>query len=231
MTGADIAATVEAFAEAAAQAKAIGFDAVELHGAHGYLIDQFFWAGSNQRTDGYGGDPEKRTRFGAEVVRAVRSRVGPGFPVIFRFSQWKLQDYEARLARTPEELARFLKPLAEAGVDIFHCSTRRFWEPEFEGSSLNLAGWTRQLTGHPTITVGSVGLQGDDFIRSFRARPDALAEIADLGELNRRLADEEFDLVAVGRALLQDPAWAAKIREGRTGELQAFSRQAFSALS
>jgi len=231
MTGADIAATVEAFAEAAAQAKAIGFDAVELHGAHGYLIDQFFWAGTNQRTDGYGGDLVQRTRFGSEVIRAVRRRVGPEFPIIFRFSQWKLQDYEARLVQTAEELGRFLKPLTEAGVDIFHCSTRRFWEPEFQGSDLNLAGWTKRLTGHPTITVGSVGLQGDDFIRGFRAKPDALAEVADLRELDRRLANEEFDLVAVGRALLQDPAWAAKIREGRTGELEAFSKQAFATLS
>ena len=231
MSRADIAATVEAFAEAAGRAKALGFDAVELHGAHGYLIDQFFWAGSNQRTDGYGGGLVERTRFGAEVIRAVRLRVGPEFPIIFRFSQWKLQDYEARLARTPEELAQFLQPLTEAGVDIFHCSTRRFWEPEFEGSNLNLAGWTRQLTGRPTITVGSVGLQGDDFIGGFRAKPDTLAEVADLRELDRRLANEEFDLVAVGRALLQDPAWAAKIREGRTGELQAFSKQAFATLS
>jgi len=231
MTEADIAATVAAFAEAAAQARAIGFDAVELHGAHGYLIDQFFWAGSNQRADGYGGDLAARTRFGAEVVRAVRRRVGPDFPVIFRFSQWKLQDYEARLAQTAGELAQFLEPLTEAGVDIFHCSTRRFWEPEFQGSDLNLAGWTRQLTGHPTITVGSVGLQGDDFIRGFRARPDAFTEVADLDELRRRLDRGEFDLVAVGRALLQDPAWAAKVRDGRTGELQAFSRQAFATLS
>ncbi len=231
MTEADIAATVAAFAEAAAQAKAIGFDAVELHGAHGYLIDQFFWAGTNHRADGYGGDPLKRTRFGSEVIRAVRQRVGPDFPIIFRFSQWKLQDYDARLVQTAEELARFLKPLTEAGVDIFHCSTRRFWEPEFPGSNLNLAGWTKQLTGHPTITVGSVGLQGDDFIRGFRAKPDTLTEVADLRELDQRLARDEFDLVAVGRALLQDPAWAEKIREGRTGELQAFSKQAFATLS
>jgi len=115
-------------------------------------------------------------------------------------------------------------------VDIFHCSTRRFWEPEFPGSTLNLAGWTKQLTGHPTITVGSVGLQGD-LISSFHASPDTLAPVADLAELDRRLAAGEFDLVAVGRALLQDPAWAAKIREGRTSELQPFSRQAFATLS
>ena len=224
-------AIVEAFRLAARRALAAGFHFVEIHAAHGYLLHEFLSPIANQRTDGYGGDLVQRTRFGSEVIRAVRRRVGPEFPIIFRFSQWKLQDYEARLVQTAEELGRFLKPLTEAGVDIFHCSTRRFWEPEFMGSNLNLAGWTKQLTGHPTITVGSVGLQGDDFIRGFRAKPDTLTEVADLRELDQRLANEEFDLVAVGRALLQDPAWAAKIREGRTGELQAFSKQAFATLS
>jgi hypothetical protein len=60
----------------------------------------------------------------------------------------------------PYKLARFLAPLSTAGVDIFHCSQRRFWEPEFEGSDLNLAGWTKRLTGKPTVTVGSVALSG-----------------------------------------------------------------------
>jgi hypothetical protein len=87
--------------------------------------------------------------------------VGPDFPIIFRLSSWKLTDYEAKLAASPEELERFLIPLAEAGVDIFDTSTHRFWEPEFEGSDLNLAGWVRQLTSKPVITVGSVGLDSD----------------------------------------------------------------------
>ena len=158
MSKEDIAEVVEAFAQAAEDAKSIGFDAVEIHGAHGYLIDQFFWEGTNQRDDEYGGDLVSRTRFAVEIIRAIRERVGADFPIILRFSQWKQQDYEARLADTPEALSSFLKPLVEAGVDIFHCSTRRFWEPEFEGSNLNLAGWTRELTGKPAITVGSVGL-------------------------------------------------------------------------
>ena len=54
---------------------------------------------------------------------------------------------------TPEELQQFLLPLSDAGVDVFHCSTRRFWEPEFAGSDLNLAGWTKKITGKPTITA------------------------------------------------------------------------------
>jgi hypothetical protein len=69
------------------------------------------------------------------------------------------------MAPTPTALEAFLTPLSEAGVDVFHASTRRYWDAEFEGSDLNLAGWTKKLTGKPTITVGSVGLDSD-FLRS-----------------------------------------------------------------
>jgi len=227
MSDADIADTIAAFADAAEQAREIGFDAVELHGAHGYLLDQFFWTNSNRRTDQYGGDLVKRTRFATEIVQAVRRRVGPDFNIIFRFSQWKQQDYSARLALTPEELTAFLEPLAVAGVDIFHCSTRRFWEPEFEGSGLNLAGWTKKITGKPTITVGSVGLKGNDFIHAFRGES---AEVGELGELESRLQQNEFDLVAVGRALITDPQWPAKVREGKFSELKPFSSASLVAL-
>jgi 2,4-dienoyl-CoA reductase-like NADH-dependent reductase (Old Yellow Enzyme family) len=127
-----IADTIAAFARAAADAKRLGFDTVELHGAHGYLIDQFFWAGTNERTDRWGGATiRERSRFAGEVVKAVREAVGPDYPVILRLSQWKQQDYAARLAETPELMADWLQPLVDAGVDVLHCSQRRFWEPEF----------------------------------------------------------------------------------------------------
>src|ERR1700691_3161898 len=163
MAMADIEAVIEAFAQGAANAKGAGFDGVEIHGAHGYIIDQFFWDGTNQRTDKYGGDLVSRTRFAVEIIQEVRRRIGPDFPLELRFSQWKLQDFDAKLARTPTELGAFLEPLSDAGVDLFHCSTRRFWEPEFPdtGSDLNLAGWTKKISGVPTITVGSVGLSED----------------------------------------------------------------------
>ena len=138
-----IGKVVDAFARAAADTRALGFDALELHGAHGYLIDQFLWAGTNGRTDDYGGSLERRLRFAVEIVAAVRSAVGPDFPMILRLSQWKQQDFSAKLAETSEALTRLLTPLSDAGVDIFHCSQRRFWEPEFEGSNLNFAGWAR----------------------------------------------------------------------------------------
>jgi len=228
MSHADIQEVIAAFAQAARDAQAIGMDGVEIHGAHGYLIDQFFWQASNQRDDEYGGDLAARSRFAIELIQAVRAAVGPHFPIILRFSQWKQQDYSARLVETPEALAAFLKPLADAGVDIFHCSTRRFWEPEFPGSELNLAGWTRKLTGKPTITVGSVGLDGE-FLQ-FMVDTDKVAKPASLEGLLRRLDDQEFDLVAVGRALLVDPQWAQKVREGREHEVLPFSREALSSL-
>lgn len=228
MTQADIDNVIAAFAQAARDAQSIGMDGVEIHGAHGYLVDQFFWEGSNQRTDGYGGSLGNRSRFAIELIKAVRAAVGPDFPIILRFSQWKQQDYSARLVLTPEALGEFLQPLSDAGVDIFHCSTRRFWEPEFDGSDLNLAGWTRKLTGKPTITVGSVGLDGE-FLQ-FMVNTDKVAKPADLGALLTRLNNQEFDLVAVGRALLVDPDWAVKVRDGRQEDILPFSREALMSL-
>lgn len=227
MTQADLDDVIAAFAEAAAAAERIGFDGVELHGAHGYLLDQFLWAQTNRRDDGYGGDPVARTRFAAEIVAAVRAVVSPEFPVIFRFSQWKQQDYRARLAETPQELEAILTPLAAAGVDAFHASTRRYWLPEFDDSDLNLAGWTKKLTGKPTITVGSVGLDGD-FLRAFTGEG---AELGTIDNLLDRMERDEFDMVAVGRALLQDPEWAAKVLAGRIDELKPYDAAAMKTLS
>lgn len=209
---------VKGFEQAATDAKRLGFDGIEIHGAHGYLIDQFFWERTNKRHDQYGGDFVARTRFAVEIIEACRQAVGPNFPILFRFSQWKSGDFMAKLAKTPEELSRFLAPLVEAGVDIFHCSTRRYYEPEFEGSDLNLAGWTKKLTGKPTISVGSVGLDNTftDFFQGKGGKVDSLAPLFE------RLIKDEFDLVSVGRALLADPAWATKIHEGRLDELIAF---------
>jgi 2,4-dienoyl-CoA reductase-like NADH-dependent reductase (Old Yellow Enzyme family) len=230
MSDADIAETIDAFANAATAARRIGFDAVELHGAHGYLIDQFLWMQTNHRSGRYGGDAVERTRFAVEVVRAVRRAVGPDFPVILRLSQWKVQDYSARLAQSPQELERILTPLADAGVDIFHASTRRFWQPEFAGSDLNLAGWSRKLTGRPSISVGSVGLAGPDFMEHLTGRSSGAA-LGDLSELLRRMTADEFDLIAIGRALISNPDWPLKVSKARFDELKPFERSLLETLS
>jgi 2,4-dienoyl-CoA reductase-like NADH-dependent reductase (Old Yellow Enzyme family) len=225
MTSGEIDSIIGAFAKGAADAKRLGFDGVELHGAHGYLVDQFFWDGTNQRTDAWGGDLVKRTRFAAEIIRVCRIAVGADFPIILRFSQWKQQDYDARLAATPAELDAFLVPLAAAGVDAFHCSNRRFWEPEFpgepSGATMNLAGWTKKLTGKPVITVGSIGLD-TDFITTFQGKTAEKAS-GNIETLIDMVARGEVDLVAVGRALIADPAWAIKVRDGRLADVPRYT--------
>ncbi len=222
----EVADMVDSFARSAGYAKELGFDAIEIHGAHGYLIDQFFWDVMNKREDRYGGGLVERATFAGEIIKACRKAVGPDMPLIIRLSQWKQQDFSQRLAHTPDELGAFLQVFADAGIDCLHCSQRRFWEPEFEGSDLNFAGWAKKLTGLPTITVGSVGLTGE-FVAAYSGES---SKPASLDKLNERLDRGDFDLVAVGRALLQDPEWVLKIKHGREDELQDYTKEALATL-
>jgi len=222
MTEEDIADVVASFVRTAKNVQAMGFDALEFHGAHGYLFDQFFWSVTNKRGDGFGGTRiGERTRFAVEVVKQARKAVGEDFVLLFRLSQWKMKDFKAKNAHNPDELMEWVQPLVEAGVDIFDCSQRRFREPEFEGTDLNLAGWIKKLTGQPTITVGSIGLSNDmmDSVGGEAARP-APSSIQEAAE---RVAQGQFDLVAIGRALIADPQWPNKVKEGRFDELKSFS--------
>ncbi len=220
----DIADVIAAYARSAANAKAAGFDGVAIHAAHGYLIDSFFWPATNLRHDAWGGDITRRGRFGVEVVKAVRAAIGPDLPVILRFSQWKLQDYDARNAQTPEELAALLVPLAEAGVDLFDASTRKFATPAFAGSDMGLAGWAKKLTGKPTMAVGGIGLD-KDLQTSF---VEETHMVNNLDVVAARMARGEFDLAGIGRALIMDPEWVVKARGGES--FQPFRLQAYGAL-
>jgi 2,4-dienoyl-CoA reductase-like NADH-dependent reductase (Old Yellow Enzyme family) len=229
MSQADIDHAIAAFGRAAADARRIGCSGIEIHGAHGYLIDEFFWDRMNFRDDRYGGDLESRTRFGAEVIAECRRQTGPKFPIFFRYSQWKQQDYHVKLAQTPQELERFLAPLTDAGVDLFDCSTRRFWEPEFAGSDLNLAGWTKKLTGKPTMTVGSVALDRSNWIdeEGFSLSD---AGLASLDPLLERLHRGEFDLVGIGRALIANPELPNLLRGGAYERLRPYSNESLGVL-
>lgn len=206
----DIADIIAGFARSAAHAHALGFDAIALHGGHGYLLDSFLWDGANRRDDQWGGDRLRRTRLAREVVRAIRQVIPAEKPIIYRLSQWKLQDYGARLAETPEELGLICNALADAGVDIFDVSTRHFDAPAFAGSDMGLSGWVRRLTGRPVMTVGGIGFDKD--LQSSFMEPTA--PVDNLGEVARRFAAGEFDLVAIGRAALMDADWIGKARRG-----------------
>lgn len=228
MAESDIDQAIAAFAAAAANARAVGFDGVEIHGAHGYLPDQFLWSGTNRREDGYGGPLAGRLRFAVELVRAVRAATAPDYPIGYRISQWKQLDYAARIAETPDDLAAIVRPLAAAGVDLFHASTRRFWEPEFAGDPRNLAGWIGALSGKPTITVGSVTL-GTDF-KAPDGKLHARVSTDHIAQLETGLAAGDYDLVAVGRALLANPDWCDLVAAGRAGDLRPFDKSLLDTL-
>jgi 2,4-dienoyl-CoA reductase-like NADH-dependent reductase (Old Yellow Enzyme family) len=219
----ELAGIAESFANAARNARAVGFDAVELHGAHGYLLDEFLWAKTNLRTDDYGGELANRTRFPAAVVAAVRAAVGPDYPIIFRFSQWKGTDYAASIADDPAELQELLAPLVDAGVDVFHPSTRRHYKPAYPhaDSELSLSGWTKKVTGVPVIAVGSVGLETE----FTPGRPGGRISPAPVDRLLDQYGLGEFDVVAIGRALLADPTWVNRLREDSLDGFNGFDAE------
>ncbi|HXT88666.1 MAG TPA: hypothetical protein VN714_05340 [Trebonia sp.] len=218
----DLGTLKRAFVQGAVDAAEVGADGVEIHAAHGFLLDQFLWAGTNRRTDRYGGPSiTDRARFVAEVTEEVRAATGPEFVISVRFSQWKESDYDARVVETPEELGQLVTMLRAAGADMFHVSTRRFWTPEWAGSDLGLAGWAKSFTDAPVIAVGSVGLDIDVMasLDGQEARPTGASRI---GELVRRFKRGDFDLVSVGRSQIGDPEWITKMTDHRVGDIRAF---------
>ena len=220
----DIAA---AFVRAAEDARAIGADGVELHCAHGYLMDQFLWAETNVREDGYGGPSvADRARFPLAVAAAIRQAIGPDALVSLRFSQFKEVDYGARVFETPEELAQFGALARVAGISMLNVSSRRFGKPEWpqRDPALGIAGWTKRLTSLPVMTTGSIGLSSDIFADLFDGQDPTLALAADLAELARRFAADEFDLVGIGRMHIANADFVTKVREGRLDELRLYNK-------
>jgi 2,4-dienoyl-CoA reductase-like NADH-dependent reductase (Old Yellow Enzyme family) len=225
MTDDDIADVIAAYGRSAAHAMDSGFDGIAVHGAHGYMPDNFLWEETNRRSDRWGGDRARRTQFAVEIVKTIRTAIGSLRPIVFRFSQWKQQDFRARLANTPQELEEILGPLAAAGVDVFDASVRYFNRAEFDGSPLNLAGWAKKVTGKLSMAVGGIGLDKGyyDSQREGASRPAHNFE-----PLLERFARGEFDLVEVGRSLLHDPQWTYKVRVGE--DLQPFSEESLKVL-
>ena len=220
MTLQDIKETIDAYASDAKICQELGFDGVEIHGAHGYLIDNFLWGGTNIREDSYGGSIQKRSQFVSDIIKAVKENVDDQFIVGLRFSQWKQHDFSAKLASTPDDLKKILMPPVEAGLDFLHSSMRRFWESEFEGSEENLAYWTKKISNIPTIGVGSVGLDSDFIDMTAPATPTSIDKALD------DIEKQKYDLIAVGRALLSDYEWVVKMKEGRLNDVIPYTKDA-----
>ena len=220
MTLQDIKETIDAYASDAKICQELGFDGVEIHGAHGYLIDNFLWGGTNIREDSYGGSIQKRSQFVSDIIKAVKENVDDQFIVGLRFSQWKQHDFNAKLASTPDDLKKILMPTVEAGLDFLHSSMRRFWESEFEGSDENLAYWTKKISNIPTIGVGSVGLDSDFIDMTAPATPTSIDKAID------DIKKQKYDLIAVGRALLSDYEWVVKMKEGRLNDVIPYTKDA-----
>jgi 2,4-dienoyl-CoA reductase-like NADH-dependent reductase (Old Yellow Enzyme family) len=188
LTVARIEEIVGQFADAARRALAAGFEIVEIHGAHGYLIHEFLSPHSNHRTDAYGGSYENRTRFALEVVDAVRKVWPDDKPLFFRISA---TDWLDEGGWTPEDTVRFAGDLQAHGIDLLDVSTggnaARVRIPTGPGYQVPFAARVKAETSLP---VAAVGL------------------ITDAGQAEKILANGEADAVLLGRELLRNPSWA-----------------------
>ena len=219
----ELAEIKDAYVRAAIIAMEVGAHGVEIHAAHGYLLDQFLWPETNLRDDGYGGPlMADRVRWPAEVMAAVREAIGPEAILSVRLSQWKELDYNARIVETPDELQVLVRAFEDAGADIFHISTRRFYTPEWPGSDWGMAGWVKSMTTLPVITVGCVGLSTDLIDGEQDAETDVIASNVD--HVVKRFKNNEFDFVAVGRSNIGDQSWVEKVRTGRYADISDFTK-------
>ena len=206
MTIEDINLMVESFAAAAARVVEAGFEMVEVHGAHGYLLQQFLSPYSNRRHDGYGGSFENRARFPLEVVRAVRKRLGDSAQVIYRLSATEFMQG----GLTTEEMSEFARTLQAEGIDALHVSVG-VNETDFTLGQViqpiyyepgNLTKYARAIKAKVSIPVIAVGrINSPEVAEAILARGDA-------------------DFVATGRALFADPHWPLKAREGRPEDIR-----------
>jgi 2,4-dienoyl-CoA reductase-like NADH-dependent reductase (Old Yellow Enzyme family) len=229
MTRQDLEELKLAYVRAAVHAQSLGTDGVEVHSAHGYLLDQFLWAETNRREDEYGGASlAERARYAAEIVAAIREATGENFVISFRFSQFKEVDYGAAVAAGPEDLRGMLGLLRAAGVDLFNVSSRRFHKrewPDSEHPDFTIAEWARSLTDAPVMTCGSVGLDVEMFANLFDdEEPSELSIERDLKSLADRVRRGTLDLVGVGRTHIANNDFVNKVRDGRLHEVALFNK-------
>jgi 2,4-dienoyl-CoA reductase-like NADH-dependent reductase (Old Yellow Enzyme family) len=200
----DIDAAVRGFADSAARAREAGFDGVEVHGANGYLLDQFLTDYTNLRGDRYGGSVANRARLTAEVVSAIRERAGHDFPVGVRLSQTKVNDFTHRWAGGVREAETVFATLAAAGPAYLHIASEgRDWiETALLDGSITITGLARKVTGLPVIANGGMH---------------------DLGQAARVLEEGHADILAIGRGALANPDLPRRLAEELP--LAAFDRE------
>ena len=202
LTVEEIHGLVAAFGAAAARAKKSGFDCVEIHGAHGYLINQFMSTFSNKRTDEYGGTLENRMRFALEVVDAVRAAVGPDYPILFRFNTC---DYVEGGIELPEAIV-MAKMLEEAGVDALHCTQGMFASKQ-------------AIIAPGFIPVMHYAENAAAIKRSVKIPVLAVGRYNDIYMSEAMLRDEKADFIVMARASLADPELPNKAKAGKTEEI------------
>jgi len=194
MSSFDIEHAVNGFVETARGAVAAGFDAVEIHGAHGYLISQFLSTYTNQRSDEYGGSVENRYRFAHEIIRAVRSVVPDDRLLFFRISNWGVADMEVSLFESKEEYQQLIRLLSREPIDALSVSTYDFSQKAF-GTRQNMAQLTREVTDLPIMICG---------------------RIYDRSTADNALADA--DIILSAKSLLLNPNWVADLQAGKSME-------------
>lgn len=200
----EIARLVECWGKAAIRAREAGFDAVEIHGAHGYLINQFMSPLTNRREDAYGGSFENRMRFPLEVLRAVRKQVGPGFPILFRYSMEEFMPGGIDM----EQAVRIARVMADNGVDMLNVSIGIGESVEYIIPPASVPdGWNADRAAVIKQAVGS------------RIPVAVVGRICNRKTAEGIIASGKADLVAMGRALLADPFLPAKLAEGRDDEI------------
>jgi 2,4-dienoyl-CoA reductase-like NADH-dependent reductase (Old Yellow Enzyme family) len=229
MTGEDLQELKRAYVRAAQQAQGLGADGIEVHSAHGYLLDQFLWAETNRRVDEYGGHSlAERARYSAQIVEGIRAATGPDFVISYRFSQFKEVDYGATVAAGPEDLGAMLQLLRASGVDLFNVSSRRFHKAEWPESAhpdFTIAEWVKSMTDAVVMTCGSVGLDVEMFANLFDdEEPSQLTLERDLKFLAERIRRGSLDLVGVGRMHIANNDFVRKVRDGRYRDLELFNK-------
>ncbi|WP_313372196.1 NADH:flavin oxidoreductase [Achromobacter animicus] len=190
----EIAEAVDGFAQAARRAQAAGFDGVEIHGANGYLLDQFLTAHTNLREDRYGGSVENRLRLTLDVTQAVRQSTSAGFVVGVRSSQGKVNDFTHKWAGGQDEAARIFSALGTQPIDYLHTTEFEAWRPAFGEEGPNLAALARRHVQVPVLANGS---------------------LHDATRAEGLIARQEADFVSLGRGALMRADWPARLQAGR----------------